>query len=86
MLIKVSTAKTVSGVEAALQSAVEASHFGVMQIHNLKETMVKNGLEFAHEFPIFKVCQPRQAKRVLQGEQKIMSELRRLAGTERTCP
>jgi len=39
MLIKVTTDKSVSETAAALQAAVEAHHFGVMQVHNLKEAM-----------------------------------------------
>lgn len=41
MLIKLSTDKTVSEVGTALQTAVQNHHFGVMQVHNLKETMTK---------------------------------------------
>ena len=41
---------------AALQSAVQANHFGVMQVHNLKETMAKKGVEFTRECLIFEVC------------------------------
>jgi hypothetical protein len=32
-----------------------------MQVHNLKETMAKEGAEFARECLIFEVCQPQQA-------------------------
>ena len=39
MLIKLSTEKTVSDAEAALLAAVQANHYGVMQAHNLKETL-----------------------------------------------
>ena len=46
MLFKLSTDKTVSEAAAALQAAVQANHFGVMQVHNLKETMEKKGVEF----------------------------------------
>lgn len=35
MLIKLSTDKTVSETATALQAAVEANHFGVMQVHRL---------------------------------------------------
>jgi uncharacterized protein (DUF302 family) len=62
MLIKLSTDKTV-GAAAALQAAVPTNHFGVMQVHNLKETMAKKGVEFARECLIFEVCQPQQAKK-----------------------
>ena len=56
MLIKLPTKKTVNEAATALQSAVEANNFGVMQIHNLKETMAKKGVEFTHECLIFEVC------------------------------
>lgn len=61
MLIKLPTDKTVSETAAALQASVQANHFGVMQVHNLKETMMKKGVEFARECVIFEVCQPHAA-------------------------
>lgn len=36
MLVKLSTDKTVSEAATALQVAVEANHFGAMQVHNLR--------------------------------------------------
>ncbi len=75
MLIKLSTDKSVSEAAVALQAAVEANHFGVMQVHNLKETMAKKGVEFAHECLIFEVCQPQQAKRVLEGNMSVSTAL-----------
>ncbi|MEP6960568.1 MAG: DUF302 domain-containing protein [Acidobacteriota bacterium] len=77
MLLKVSTDKSVSETAAALQVAVEANHFGVMQVHNLKETMTKEGVEFAQEGLIFEVCQPQQAKRVLQQNMSVSTVLPR---------
>jgi uncharacterized protein (DUF302 family) len=75
MLIKLYTDKTVSDAATALQAAVEANHFGVMQVHNLKETMVKKGVEFAHECLIFEVCQPQQAKKVLDQDMSVATAL-----------
>ncbi len=75
MLIKVSTNKTVSAAAAALQAAVPAHHFGVMQVHNLKETMMKKGVAFAPECLIFEVCQPQQAKKVLEQNLSISTAL-----------
>ena len=75
MLIKLSTEKTVSEVAAALQAAVQANHFGVMQVHNLKETMAKKGVEFARECLIFEVCQPQQAKKVLDRDMSVSTAL-----------
>ena len=75
MLIKFSTDKALSEAAAALQVAVAANHFGVMQVHNLKETLVKKGVEFAHECLIFEVCQPQQAKTVLDQNMSVSTAL-----------
>lgn len=75
MLIKLPTEKTVSAAADALQAAVQANHFGVMQVHNLRETMVKKGVEFAHECLIFEVCQPQQAKKVLDENMGVSTAL-----------
>ena len=75
MLVKCSTDKTVSETAVALQAAVQANHFGVMQVHNLKETMAKKGVEFVHECLIFEVCQPQQAKKVLEQNMSVSTAL-----------
>lgn len=75
MLVKLSTDKTVTEAAAALQDAVQANHFGVMQVHNLKETMNKKGVEFTRECLIFEVCQPQQAKKVLEQDMSVSTAL-----------
>ena len=75
MLIKLSTDKSVAEAAVALQAAVQANHFGVMQVHNLKETMVKKGVEFERECLIFEVCQPQQAKKVLDQNMSVSTAL-----------
>ena len=75
MLITLSTHKTVTEAAAALQAAVQANHFGVMHVHNLKETMAKKGVEFARECLIFEVCQPQQAKKVLDQNMSVSTAL-----------
>jgi uncharacterized protein (DUF302 family) len=75
MLFKLSTAKTVAETATALQAAAAANRFGVMHVHNLKETMAKKGVEFAHECLIFEVCQPQQAKKVLDENMSVSTAL-----------
>ena len=75
MLLIISTDKTLSETAAALQVAVPANHFGVMQVHNLKETMAKKGVDFPHECLIFEVCQPQQAKKVLEQKMSVSTAL-----------
>ena len=75
MLVILSTNKTVSDTAAALQAAVQANQFGVMQVHNLKESMTKKGVEFDPECLIFEVCQPQQAKKVLNENMSVSTAL-----------
>lgn len=75
MLVRMSTRKSVSDTAAALQAAVEANHFGVMQVHDLEKTMAKKGVELSRECLIFEVCQPEQAKRVLEAEMSVSTAL-----------
>jgi uncharacterized protein (DUF302 family) len=75
MLVKFFADKTVTEAAAALQAAVLANHFGVMQVHNLKETLTKKGVAFAHECLIFEVCQPQQAKKVLDQNMSVSTAL-----------
>ena len=75
MLIKLSTDKTVTDTAAALQAAVAANHFGVMHVHNLKETMAKKGVAFARDCLIFEICQSQQAKKVLGENMSVSTAL-----------
>ncbi len=75
LLISISSNKTVNETTAALEIAVQANHFGIMQIHNLKESMTKKGVEFERECLIFEICQPQQAKKVLDQNMSISTAL-----------
>jgi uncharacterized protein (DUF302 family) len=75
MLVKFSTDKTISAASAALQAAVKANHFVVMQVHNFKEIMTKKGVEFARECMIFEVCQPQQTQKVLDQDLSVSTAL-----------
>jgi len=71
MLITFSSNKSISDVTQALEAAVKSHQFGVMQIHDLKESMTKKGIEFEKDCLIFEICQPEQAKKVLDQNMSI---------------
>ena len=75
MLLKFATDKTVTDVAAALQTAVQANHFGVRQVYDIKETMTKKGVAFDRECLIFAVCQPQKAKKVLDENMSVSTAL-----------
>lgn len=61
----VTTDKSIEQAVADLQVAVTNNKFGVLHIHNIKETLNSKGVPFEHECRIFEVCNPQQAKKVL---------------------
>ena len=75
MLYTVETNKALDVVCTDLQQAVTQHQFGVMSVHNLKETMAKKGVDFGPECRIFEICNPHQAKRVLEQQMGISTAL-----------
>ncbi len=75
MLYEIESTKTLDQVCQDLEKAVVNHKFGVMTVHNLKETMKKKGVEFDRECRIFEVCNPHQAKKVLEKNMEISTAL-----------
>lgn len=75
MLISLSTDKTIAEVSKALELAITENHFGLMQVHDLRATMNKKGIEMESPCLIFEVCQPQQAKKVLDQNMSISTAL-----------
>jgi len=75
MLIKYTTDKKTGEVAAALRIAVPEHHFSIMQVLNLQESIEKKGVEFTQECLIFEVCQPLQAKKVLEQNMSVSTAL-----------
>jgi uncharacterized protein (DUF302 family) len=75
MIFTLSTAKSVPETASALRASVAANRFGVMHVHNLKETMASKGVGFDRECLVFEVCQPQQAKTVLEANMSVSTAL-----------
>ena len=75
MLLTITTDKSVQDTAVDLHEAVVAHKFGVMQVHNLQETMIKKGVDFDRKCLIFEVCNPFSAKQVLEANMGISTAL-----------
>ena len=51
-----------------LNEAVMQNKFGVLHVHDLKETMNKKGVPFEKNARIFEVCNPHKAKQILDAK------------------
>jgi uncharacterized protein (DUF302 family) len=75
MLHVVESAKPLSQVVQDLEAAVARHRFGVLGVHDLKAKMAEKGVPFARECRIFEVCNPHQAKKVLEANLEISTAL-----------
>ncbi len=75
MLHIVESRKPLDRVAKDLEEAVARHQFGVLGVHDLKATMAKKGVDFSPECRIFEVCNPHQAKKVLEANLEISTAL-----------
>jgi uncharacterized protein (DUF302 family) len=75
MLRIVESKKPLQQLAADLEKAVVNHKFGVLGVHDLKAKMAEKGVEFARECRIYEVCNPHQAKKVLETNLEISTAL-----------
>lgn len=66
---------SVEQVGEKLVAAATANKFGVLGMHDLKEKMAAKGVEFGPACRIYEVCNPGQAKQVLEADMSISTAL-----------
>ena len=75
MLHVVESTKPLARLIADLEQAVVRHKFGVLGVHDLKAKMAEKGVPFARECRIFEVCNPHQAKKVLEANLQVSTAL-----------
>ena len=75
MLHTISSTRKLEEIEQALQESAARHKFGVLAIHDLRETMRKKGVEFNTDCRIYEVCNPVQAKKVLEANGAVSTAL-----------
>ena len=75
MLHVVQSRKPLDRVAKDLETAVARHKFGVLGTHDLRAKMAEKGVSFDHECRIFEVCNPIQAKKVLDTNLEISTAL-----------
>jgi len=66
---------TVEEVGRRLEAAVKLHQFGVIATIDLKSKMAEKGVEFERACKIYEVCNPKQAKQVLEKNMSIATAL-----------
>lgn len=68
---EVKTVKPFEEAGSSLKRSLEANKFGVLWELDFKDKLKEKGLEFESHFKIFEVCNPAQAKRVLDTQIEV---------------
>lgn len=75
MIYKLESKKDFEVVVKDFEEAAKRHKFGVLANHNVKETLNSKGVEFAPECRIVEICNPHQAKKVLEANLDISTAL-----------
>ena len=75
MLHIVESRKPLDRVAKDLEDAVARHDFGVLGVHDLKAAMAKKGVDFGPDCRVFEICNPHQAKKVLEANLEISTAL-----------
>jgi len=75
MLHIVESRKPLDRVAKDLEEAVARHKFGVLGVHDLKAKLAEKGVVLSRECRVFEVCNPHQAKKVLDANLAISTAL-----------
>jgi uncharacterized protein (DUF302 family) len=75
MLHIVESRKPLDRVTRDLEVSAARHKFGILGVHDLKAKMAEKGVAFDRECRIFEVCNPHQAKKVLDTNLEISTAL-----------
>ena len=67
----VETDKSINQAVEDIENIVKKYGFGVLHIHDLKQTMKNKGVEFENECKILEICNPHKAKQVLTQDMSL---------------
>lgn len=75
MLFEVTSRRTLSEIDSALRESAERHEFGILTVHDLRQTMKDKGVEFDGDCFVYEVCNAHQAKRVLEANGALSTAL-----------
>lgn len=62
-------------VEARLREAAARHKFGILHVHDLKQTLHSKGIELSSDCKVYDVCNPQAASNALQSEMSVSTVL-----------
>ena len=74
-VVVVETPKSFDDACHALEQAIAEHRFGVLHVHDIRQTLASKGLRFDRAARIFDVCNPQRAKQALEANILVAAAL-----------
>lgn len=75
IVYQVESKKSVAEVAKGFEAAAQKHKFGVLGVHDLKAKMNEKGVPFDRDCLVYEICNPQQAKKVLDANLEISTAL-----------
>ncbi len=75
MVYQLQSTRSLGEIERGLEESATRNRFGILMVHDLRETMRKKNVHLEMECRIYEVCNPQQAKKVLEADGAISTAL-----------
>ena len=62
-------------IETRLREAAARHKFGILHVHDLRQTLQSKGIELGSECKVYDVCNPQAASKALRTEMKVSTVL-----------
>ena len=69
------SSRTSGEVEARLREAAARHKFGILHVHDLKQTLHSKGIELGSDCKVYDVCNPQAASKALHTEMSVSTVL-----------
>lgn len=67
--------RSIPEIDQALRDSAARHQFGILAVHDLQQTMKSKGVELSIPCLVYEVCNPRQAKKVLEADGALSAAL-----------
>jgi uncharacterized protein (DUF302 family) len=74
-LVIVDSNKSMEQACRSLEDAVVAHGFGVLHVHDIRQSLAKKGIPFDREVRVFDICNPARAREVLERQAEVAALL-----------
>lgn len=75
MIQKQRSSKSLAEIDQCLRESAARHQFGVIAVHDLQQTMRNKGVDMARPCLVYEVCNPHQAKKVLEADGALSAAL-----------